>query len=74
MAVSQRKPRMSVITDKKAFEKAAIPIVVTDSRRAAKLIESLSPAERRWVRRDGIRRALPTRSCNCPTPRATSRP
>src|SRR6185312_17424751 len=39
---------MSVITEKKAFEKA-IPIIVTDRRRAPKLIESLSPAERRWV-------------------------
>ena len=39
---------MTVITDKKAFEKA-VPIVATDSRRAPKLIESLSPAERRWA-------------------------
>jgi leucyl aminopeptidase len=41
---------MTVITDRKAFEKAAVPILATDARRAAKLIESLVPAERRWVR------------------------
>ncbi len=39
---------MTVITDKKAFEKA-IPILVTDAARLPKLRESLTPAERRWL-------------------------
>jgi leucyl aminopeptidase len=45
---------MTVITDRKAFEKAAVPILATDARRAAKLVESLVPAERRWVRSTGF--------------------
>ncbi len=44
---------MSVITDKKAFEKA-VPIVVTDARRAAKLVASLGPIERRWAESAGF--------------------
>jgi hypothetical protein len=36
---------MSVITDKKAFEKA-IPILATDAKRLPKLMQSLAPAER----------------------------
>jgi leucyl aminopeptidase len=44
---------MTVITDKKAFE-AAIPILATDSSRLAKLLESLSPAERRWAQASGF--------------------
>ena len=39
---------MSVITDKKAFEKAT-PLLATDAKRLAKLLEKLSPAQRRWV-------------------------
>jgi leucyl aminopeptidase len=39
---------MTVITDRKAFGKA-IPIVATDAKRAPKLLDSLSPAERRWA-------------------------
>jgi len=39
---------MPVITDKKAFEKA-IPILATDRKRMPKLMEALSPAERRWA-------------------------
>src|SRR3954468_18128776 len=39
---------MSVITDKKSFEKA-VPIHATDAKRAAKLLASLGPAERRWA-------------------------
>src|SRR5215212_2781714 len=39
---------MAVITDKKAFQKAA-PILATDRRRLPKLLESLSPLERRWA-------------------------
>ena len=39
---------MTVITDKKAFEKA-IPILATDAARLPKLMASLAPAERRWA-------------------------
>jgi len=39
---------MNVVTDKKAFEKAA-SILVTDRKRLPKLLESLTPAERRWA-------------------------
>jgi leucyl aminopeptidase len=44
---------MTVITDKKAFGKA-IPIVVTDAKRAPKLLDALSPAERRWAEASGF--------------------
>src|SRR5688572_31479486 len=44
---------MSVITDKKAFANAA-PILATDSRRLPKLLESLTPAERRWAEASGF--------------------
>src|SRR5258706_666132 len=44
---------MTVITDKKAFEKA-IPILATDAKRLPRLLESLSPAERRWVVASGF--------------------
>ena len=39
---------MSVLTDKKAFQKA-IPILATDRKRLTKLLESLAPAERRFA-------------------------
>jgi leucyl aminopeptidase len=39
---------MTVITDKKAFENA-VPIFATDAKRLTKLLESLSPSERRWA-------------------------
>src|SRR5258706_13441353 len=39
---------MAVITDKKAFEQAA-PILATDAKRLPKLLEMLTPAERRWA-------------------------
>jgi leucyl aminopeptidase len=39
---------MTVVTDKKAFEKAA-PILATDRKRLPKLLESLAPAERRFA-------------------------
>jgi leucyl aminopeptidase len=39
---------MAVITDKKSFQKAA-PILATDRKRLPKLLESLSPLERRWA-------------------------
>ncbi|HEX3097254.1 MAG TPA: leucyl aminopeptidase family protein [Usitatibacter sp.] len=44
---------MTVITDKKAFGKA-VPIVATDVKRAPKLLDSLSPAERRWAEASGF--------------------
>src|SRR5947207_11198912 len=44
---------MTVITDKKAFEKA-IPIHATDAGRLPKLLESLTPAERRWAAASGF--------------------
>src|SRR3954469_5526046 len=42
-----------VITEKKAFEKA-IPILATDTARLAKLLDSLSPTERRWAEASGF--------------------
>jgi leucyl aminopeptidase len=39
---------MTVITDRKAFEKA-IPILATDTKRLPKLLEGLAPSERRWA-------------------------
>lgn len=44
---------MSVITDKKAFEKAT-PIHVTDAKRLPKLMETLAPAERKWAEASGF--------------------
>ncbi|MGE0355882.1 MAG: M17 family metallopeptidase [Burkholderiales bacterium] len=40
---------MTVITDKKAFAKAATPILATDAKRLPKTLEALTPAQRRWV-------------------------
>src|SRR6202140_4174094 len=44
---------MSVITDKKAFEKA-VPIFATDAKRLPKLLGSLAPPERIWVEASGF--------------------
>jgi leucyl aminopeptidase len=44
---------MTVITDKKAFDKA-IPILASDAKRLAKLLESLAPAERRFAEAAGF--------------------
>src|SRR5690349_5318991 len=44
---------MSVITDKKAFDKA-VPIVSTDAKRAPKLLASLAATERRWAEASGF--------------------
>ncbi len=44
---------MAIIIDKKAFEKA-IPILATDAARLPKLMQSLSPAERRWAEASGF--------------------
>ena len=40
---------MTVITDRKAFDKAATPILATDARRLPKLLEKLTATQRRWV-------------------------
>ena len=50
---------MTVITDKKASGKA-IPIVATDAKRAPKLLDSLTPAERRWAEAAGFEGAPDT--------------
>src|SRR5260221_5515108 len=39
---------MAVITDKKAFQDA-VPILATDAKRLPKLLETLTPPERRWA-------------------------
>jgi leucyl aminopeptidase len=44
---------MTVITDKKAFEKA-IPILATDAKRLPKLMAALAPAERKWAQGAGF--------------------
>jgi len=45
---------MSVITEKKAFDKAAIPLLATDRNKLAKLLGALTPAERRWAEAAGF--------------------
>ena len=55
---------MTVITDKKAFSKA-VPIVAADARRLPKLLESLSPAERRFAEASGFD-ASPDSACLLP--------
>ena len=44
---------MTVITDRKAFEKA-IPILATDAKRLPKLLASLTPEQRRWATDSGF--------------------
>jgi leucyl aminopeptidase len=44
---------MAVITDRRAFDKAT-PVLATDAKRLAKLLSSLSPAERRWAETFGF--------------------
>ncbi|HZZ91976.1 MAG TPA: leucyl aminopeptidase family protein [Usitatibacter sp.] len=48
---------MSVITDRKAFDKAAIPLLASDRKKLPKLLESLAPAERRWAQASGFEAA-----------------
>src|SRR3954469_15440030 len=55
---------MTVITDKKAFDKA-VPILATDARRLPKLLESLTPAERRFAAASGFT-AKPDGHCVLP--------
>ncbi len=45
---------MPVITDRKAFDKAATPILATDAKRLPRLLEKLTPAQRRWVEAGGF--------------------
>jgi len=40
---------MTVITDRKAFDKAATPILATDAKRLPRLLDKLTPTQRRWV-------------------------
>jgi len=58
---------MTVITEKKAFEKAA-PILATDSKRLPKLLQSLAASERRWAEGVGFDGA-PDSSCAIPDAR-----
>ena len=44
---------MTVITDKKAFEKA-VPILATDAKRLPKLMEALTAQERRFAEASGF--------------------
>ncbi len=44
---------MTVITDKRAFEKAT-PVFAIDAKRLAKLVASLPPTERRWAEASGF--------------------
>jgi leucyl aminopeptidase len=55
---------MSVITDKKAFEKA-VPILATDEKRLPKLLAALTASERRWAESSGFD-AAPHTSCTLP--------
>jgi leucyl aminopeptidase len=45
---------MTVITDKKAFDKAATPILATDAKSLGGLLDSLSAPERKWARASGF--------------------
>ena len=45
---------MTVITDRKAFEKKAVPILATDTKRLAKLVQSLSTADKGWLEAFGF--------------------
>jgi len=45
---------MTVITDKKAFDKAASPILATDAKSLGGLLDSLSATERKWARASGF--------------------
>lgn len=56
--------RMTVITDKNAFEKAT-PIFATDARRLDKLLASLAVAERKWSESSGFDGA-PDTHCTIP--------
>src|SRR5258706_1929443 len=51
--LTDRMTGMTVITDRKAFDKA-IPILATDVKGLPKLLASLAPAERRWAESSGF--------------------
>ncbi|MEO7744275.1 MAG: hypothetical protein ABIR98_15165, partial [Usitatibacter sp.] len=55
---------MTVITDKKAFEKAT-PILATDVKRLPKLLAALTPAERKWAEGAGFD-GTPNTLCTLP--------
>ncbi|MGZ5572268.1 MAG: leucyl aminopeptidase family protein [Usitatibacter sp.] len=55
---------MTVITDKKAFEKA-VPILATDAKRLPKMLDALSPSERRWAEAAGFD-GSPNSLCHIP--------
>ena len=56
---------MTVITDRKAFDKSATPLLATDAKRLPKLLEKLTPAQRRWVA-SGDFEAKPHTHCAVP--------
>src|SRR5512138_2908169 len=45
---------MSVIIEKKAFDRHAVPILCTDAGRLPKLLQSLAPNDRRWAQAAGF--------------------
>ncbi len=51
--LTDRMTGMTVITDRRAFDKA-IPILATDAKGLPKLLASLAPAERRWAESSGF--------------------
>ena len=55
---------MTVITDKKAFDKA-VPILAADAKRLPRVLESLTPAERRYAAAAGFE-AAPDSACLLP--------
>jgi leucyl aminopeptidase len=51
---------MTVITDRKAFDKAATPILATDAQSLGGLLDSLPATERKWARASGFEGAQGT--------------
>jgi leucyl aminopeptidase len=45
---------MTVLTEKKSFDKAAVPLLAVDARRLPKLLASLAANERAWVEAHGF--------------------
>ena len=59
---------MTVITDRKAFDKAATPILVTDAKRLPRLLDKLTAMQRRWVEGAGFE-GKPHTHCTVPGPK-----
>jgi leucyl aminopeptidase len=59
---------MTVITDRKALDKDATPILATDAKRLPRLLEKLTPAQRRWVEASGFDGKAHTH-CTVPGPK-----